>query len=82
VMAWGVVFAVVGLALTVTGIIGSRYLARVSLVGSACLSMAWAAGLMIGVITGPTGPLLIFGLLSLAAKDLVMVANPFLVPFE
>ena len=81
--AWGVVFLVGGLHLAYAAVRAREGAARTALVMSAGMTAAWGMGFLLAFIQGgvvsPVGAILFS---ALAAKDLVVCAQPLRSPFE
>ena len=81
--AWGVVFLIGGLHLAWAALRASEGHARTALVISAGMTAAWGVGFLLAFVQGgvvsPVGAILFS---ALAAKDLVVCAQPLRSPFE
>lgn len=83
IQAWGGLFIVAALILFAATLTQKESHARFALILSVVLTMMWAGGfvaaLVHGQLQGPLGPIPWF---ALAAKDLVVCAQPLRAPFE
>lgn len=80
---WGSLFVIVGTGCALASFRQSEHLARIALVLSAATSATWMAGFLAAALqhqlTNPALPILAG---ALAAKDLVVCAQPLRSPFE
>ena len=82
-VAWGIVFLIGGFHLAFAALTGHEGQARTALVMSAGMTTAWGMGFLLawaqGGVVSPVGAILFS---ALAAKDLVVCAQPLRSPFE